>query len=149
MNCSRDDVVLLPITFADLSSRKVRPAVVVGRGSFPGDGIKLKRFYAVGLSFEKRNTDALDVINQRVMSDLVENQEVDPVRERPVFKLVCDLGKDAVVQLGADEREVYIRPGTEIPFRARTVKDCFFDSEGPGEHPLDLCKSLITEAVFH
>ncbi len=31
MNCSRNDVVLLLIPFSDLTSRKVRPAVVVGR----------------------------------------------------------------------------------------------------------------------
>lgn len=37
MNCSRNDVVLLPIPFTDLSSTKVRPAVVIGRGGFPGD----------------------------------------------------------------------------------------------------------------
>ena len=37
MFCSRDDVVLLPIPFTDLSSSKVRPAVVVGHGSWPGD----------------------------------------------------------------------------------------------------------------
>lgn len=37
MNCSRGDVVLLPIPFTDLSSTKVRPAIVVGRGSFPAD----------------------------------------------------------------------------------------------------------------
>lgn len=37
MNCSRDDVVLLPIPFTNLASTKVRPAVVVGRGSWPGD----------------------------------------------------------------------------------------------------------------
>lgn len=37
MNCSRDDVVLLPIPITDLSSRKVRPAIVIGFGSFPGD----------------------------------------------------------------------------------------------------------------
>jgi hypothetical protein len=30
MFCSRDDVVLLPIPFTDLSSSKVRPAIVVG-----------------------------------------------------------------------------------------------------------------------
>ena len=31
MNCSRNEVVLLPIPFTDLTSRKVRPAVVIGR----------------------------------------------------------------------------------------------------------------------
>ena len=31
MNCSRNDVVLLPIPFTDLTSRKVRPAIIIGR----------------------------------------------------------------------------------------------------------------------
>ena len=37
MRCSRTDLVLLPIPFTDLSSNKVRPAVVIGSGSFEGD----------------------------------------------------------------------------------------------------------------
>lgn len=37
MNCSFHDVVLLPIPFADLTSTKVRPAIVIGLGTFPGD----------------------------------------------------------------------------------------------------------------
>jgi mRNA interferase MazF len=37
MRCSRNDLVLLPIPFTDLSSNKVRPAVVIGSGSFEGD----------------------------------------------------------------------------------------------------------------
>jgi mRNA interferase MazF len=31
MNCSRNDVVLLPISFTNLTSRKVRPAIVIGK----------------------------------------------------------------------------------------------------------------------
>ena len=31
MNCSRNEVVLLPIPFTDLTSRKVRPAIVIGK----------------------------------------------------------------------------------------------------------------------
>ena len=37
MRCSRNDVVLLPIPFTDLSSTKVRPAIVVGHGTWSGD----------------------------------------------------------------------------------------------------------------
>ena len=37
MNCSRNDVVLLPIPFSDLSSAKVRPAVIVGTAPKHGD----------------------------------------------------------------------------------------------------------------
>jgi hypothetical protein len=31
MNCPRNDVVLLPIPFTDLTRRKVRPAIIIGR----------------------------------------------------------------------------------------------------------------------
>jgi mRNA interferase MazF len=51
MNCSRDDLVLLPIPFTDLSSRRVRPAIVIGFGSFPGD------FFVVPLTSQLANAD--------------------------------------------------------------------------------------------
>ena len=37
MNCSRNDIVLLPIPFSDLTSSKVRPAVVIGTEPKYGD----------------------------------------------------------------------------------------------------------------
>ena len=37
MRFSKNEVVLLPIPFTDLTSRKVRPAIVIGFGNYPGD----------------------------------------------------------------------------------------------------------------
>ena len=49
MNCSRNDVVLLPIPFTDLTSRKVRPAVIIGK-----NGADL---FLVAISSVLANTD--------------------------------------------------------------------------------------------
>ena len=48
-NCSRNEVVLLPIPFTDLTSRKVRPAIVIGR-----NGADL---FLVPISSQLSNTD--------------------------------------------------------------------------------------------
>jgi len=58
MICSRYDVVLLPIPFTDLSSSKVRPAIVVGFGSWPGD------LFVVPVTSQLANADLL--VNQWV-----------------------------------------------------------------------------------
>ena len=52
MRCSRNDVVLLPIPFTDLSRSKVRPAIVMGLGSFPGD------LFVVPITSQAFNWDA-------------------------------------------------------------------------------------------
>ena len=51
MRYSRNDVVLLPVPFADLTSQKVRPAVVVGREARHGD------LFIVPISSPLANTD--------------------------------------------------------------------------------------------
>ncbi len=49
MSCSRNDVVLLPIPFTDLTTRKVRPAVVVGATD--------RDLFLVPISSQLSNTD--------------------------------------------------------------------------------------------
>ena len=51
MSSLRNEVVLLPVPFTDLSSRKVRPAVVVGRELRHGD------LFIVPISSQGMNTD--------------------------------------------------------------------------------------------
>jgi len=51
MSFSRNDVVLLPIPFTDLTSRKVRPAIVIGSSSHVGD------LFVVPISSQMQNVD--------------------------------------------------------------------------------------------
>ena len=53
MSFSRNEVVLLPIPFTDLTSRKVRPAVVIGHSSRAGD------LFVVPISSQLPNVDLL------------------------------------------------------------------------------------------
>jgi mRNA interferase MazF len=53
MSFSRGEVVLLPIPFTDLTSRKVRPAVVIGNSSHPGD------LFVVPISSVVQNVDLM------------------------------------------------------------------------------------------
>ncbi len=51
MSFSRNEVILLPIPFTDLTSRKVRPAVVIGHSSRAGD------IFVVPISSQLPNVD--------------------------------------------------------------------------------------------
>ncbi len=51
MSFSIGEVILLPIPFTDLSSRKVRPAVVIGFSSYAGD------VFVVPISSQLQNID--------------------------------------------------------------------------------------------
>jgi mRNA interferase MazF len=51
MSFSISEVVLLPIPFTDLTSRKVRPAVVVGQSPFAGD------LFVIPISSQLQNID--------------------------------------------------------------------------------------------
>ena len=61
MICSRNEVVLLPIPFSDLTSRKVRPAIVIGSSGsdlflvpissqIPNTDFPLREWRAAGLN---------------------------------------------------------------------------------------------------
>jgi mRNA interferase MazF len=51
MSFSISEVILLPIPFTGLSSRKVRPAIVIGHSSFAGD------VFVVPISSQLQNVD--------------------------------------------------------------------------------------------
>lgn len=64
MICSRNDVVLLPIPFTDLTSHKVRPAIVIGKGNFAGDLIVIpvtSRVFQWDLVLEDWSASGLNV----------------------------------------------------------------------------------------
>jgi mRNA interferase MazF len=51
MSFARGEVILLPIPFSDLSSRKVRPAVIIGLSRHSGD------LFVVPISSQLQNTE--------------------------------------------------------------------------------------------
>ena len=85
MSCSRNDVVLLPIPFSDLTSRKVRPAIVVGR--------KGADLFLVPIASQLSNSD-LALREWRTAGLNVPcgiKAQIATVEERPVVKTVGTL----------------------------------------------------------
>jgi mRNA interferase MazF len=96
MNCSRNDVVLLPIPFTDLTSRKVRPAIVIGKNG--------SDLFLVPVSSVLANTDfqlaRWRAAGLNVMSGV--KVQIATVEENLVVKIIGHLSSDDVRKL--DER---------------------------------------------
>jgi mRNA interferase MazF len=79
MTCSHHDIVLLPIPFSDLSSHKVRPAVVIGFGTFPGEitsqlssaDFSLADWQAAGLNVPSGIKGQLCTVEERLVRRIV------------------------------------------------------------------------------
>jgi mRNA interferase MazF len=82
MNCSRNDVVLLPIPFTDLTSRKVRPAIIIGRNGadlflvpvssvLSNTDFPLKEWRAAGLNVPCGVKAQLATIEERLVVKIV------------------------------------------------------------------------------
>jgi mRNA interferase MazF len=99
MNCSRNDVVLLPIPFTDLTSRKVRPAIVIGK-----NGTDL---FLVPISSVLANTDfplqEWRAAGLNVPSGV--KAQLATVEEKLVVKVVGQLGGKDVQVLNARLRK--------------------------------------------
>src|SRR5205823_3977310 len=82
MNCSRNDVVLLPIPFTDLTSRKVRPAIIVGRKGtdlflvpvssvLSNTDFSLKEWQAAGLNVPSGVKTQLATVEERLVLKII------------------------------------------------------------------------------
>jgi hypothetical protein len=82
MNCSRNDVVLLPIPFTDLTSRKVRPAIIIGRSGadlflvpissvLANTDFTLKEWRAAGLNVLSGVKAQLATVEERLIVKIV------------------------------------------------------------------------------
>lgn len=101
MNCSRHEVVLLPIPFTDLTSQKVRPAIVIGKGSFPGD------LFVVPLTSQKENFD-FELANWQAAGLNVPSgvkSQIATVEDRLVRKIVGRLEKSDAETLDRSLRQ--------------------------------------------
>lgn len=82
MNCSRNDVVLLPIPFTDLTSRKVRPGIVLGRNGadlflvpissvLSNTDFALKEWHTAGLNVPSGVKAQLATVEERLVVKIV------------------------------------------------------------------------------
>ena len=91
MNCSKNDVVLLPIPFSDLTSRKVRPAIVIGKNGMdlfvvpissvlPNTDFPLQEWQAAGLNVPSGVKTQLATIENRLVLKIVGRLTTGDVR---------------------------------------------------------------------
>ena len=95
---------------------------------------------------KKKNSDAVNVIQQSLIFNVMNQRKIKTVGQRQVVQPIFESEKLRISHLIADDGEINIRSGAVITFCARSIEYGFFDSGEFSQYALNLCDDCRTQS---